>query len=94
VPSVPGLWRVDFPEVALGRVSARHQRRIVDHKLVDVPIGQIACDQFHFGMFTFASSKGQKLLAKVDALLAREIRLFYVTTRAIKAVAGRTCGND
>jgi hypothetical protein len=52
------------------------------------------CDQFHLGMFTFASSKGQKLLAKVDALLAREIRLFYVTTRAIKAVARRTYGSD
>jgi hypothetical protein len=76
------------------KALARWERRKIQDKLVDFLIVQVPPNKIHLGMFSSATFERQKLLAKVDAILAGEIRDFYVMADPIQPMAWSTHRRD
>ena len=70
------------------------ERRKIQHELVDFLIAQVPSNKVHLWMFSSAAFERQKLLAKVDAMLADEIRDFRVMADPIQPMAWSTYRSD
>ena len=68
--------------------------RLFSVELVDLAVGQTSRDRFHVWVLALSATESEQLLAKVDALLPSQIRLFHVASCSIDAMAGRTHSHD
>ena len=69
---------------ALRKTSGRGQGRVVHNQLIDFPVGQFPGHVSHFRMLSLTLLKRHELIAKIDAVLASDVRYLNVVSNSIE----------